>query len=66
MGAELILVAERRGLGFLLKTGQDYSDIAQVVAVMVVMVVIGILADRLVFAPIERRVHLRFGLAGAG
>jgi len=66
MGAELILVAERRGLGFLLKTGQDYSDVAQVVAVMVVMVVIGILADRLVFAPIERRVHLRFGLAGAG
>jgi NitT/TauT family transport system permease protein len=62
MGAELILIADHRGLGFLLKAGQDNSDIAQVVAVMVMMVAIGMLADRAAFAPLEKRVHARFGL----
>ena len=62
MGAELILVADQHGLGFLLKTGEDNALIAQVVAVMIVMVVIGMLADRFAFAPLERRVHTRFGL----
>ncbi|MGA3065575.1 MAG: ABC transporter permease [Tepidisphaeraceae bacterium] len=66
MGAELILAADRHGLGFLLRAGQDFSDIAQVAAIMIVMVVIGMLADRLVFAPIERRVHVRFGLVTSG
>jgi NitT/TauT family transport system permease protein len=65
MGAELILAADRHGLGFLLRTGEDFSDIAQVVAIMIVMVVIGMLADRLVFAPLERRVQVRFGLLTA-
>ena len=37
--------------------------LAQVVAVMAMMVLIGTLADRLVFARIERRVRMRFGLA---
>ncbi len=50
MGAELILVADHQGLGFLLKSGEDNSEISQVVAVMIVMVVIGMLADRLAFA----------------
>lgn len=62
MGAELILAADHQGLGFLLKLGQDNGAIAQVVAVMIVMVIIGMLADRMAFAPLERRVHQRFGL----
>ncbi len=66
MGAELILAADHKGLGFLLAMGQDNSDIAQVVAVMIVMVIIGMMADRLAFAPLERRVHHRFGLGTAG
>jgi NitT/TauT family transport system permease protein len=63
MGAELILVADHQGLGYLLRLGQDNSLIAQVVAVMIVMVIIGMLADRLAFAPLERRIHTRFGLS---
>ena len=55
MGAELILSADHRGLGFLLKLGQDNADVSQVVAIMIVMVIIGMLADRLAFAPLERR-----------
>lgn len=62
MGAELILVVEHHGLGFLLQNGRDFSDVAQVVAVMIMMVVIGMLADRWLFARIQARVQARFGL----
>jgi NitT/TauT family transport system permease protein len=66
MGAELILAADHHGLGFLLKLGQDNEMISQVVAVMIIMVMIGMLADRLAFAPLEKRVHNRFGLGATG
>lgn len=62
MGGELVFMLQRRGLGFLLNAGREFADIAQVVAVMAWMVLIGTLADRLVFAQIERRVRKRFGL----
>jgi NitT/TauT family transport system permease protein len=62
MGAELILAVKYQGLGFLLQTGRDNSDVAKVVAVMIVMVIIGMLADRLVFAKIQARIQTRFGL----
>jgi NitT/TauT family transport system permease protein len=62
MGAELILMVETRGLGFVLQQGREFADVAQVVAVMTVMVLIGMTADRWGFALLERRVHDRFGL----
>jgi len=62
MGAELILFTQRHGIGYLLHQGREFADIAQVVAVMAVMVFIGMLADRLVFAVFQRSVHRRFGL----
>lgn len=62
LGAELILLAQRRGLGFLLSMGRDFSDVAQVVAMMAVMVLVGMAVDRWAFAVIERRIRLRFGL----
>jgi NitT/TauT family transport system permease protein len=62
LGAELILVVERRGLGFLLSSGRELGDIAQVVAVMMMMVVLGMLADRLAFARLEAAIYHRFGL----
>jgi NitT/TauT family transport system permease protein len=65
MGAELILAVRYHGLGFLLQTGRDFSDIAQVVAVMIVMVCIGMQADRWCFGLLEKRIHRRFGLAPA-
>ena len=63
MGAELIFVVQWHGLGFLLQTGRDFSDVAQVLAVMIIMVVIGMLADRWLFARIQADVQRRFGLA---
>jgi NitT/TauT family transport system permease protein len=65
LGAELILMTQRRGLGFLLSAGREYANVAQVVAVMIVMVGVGMAMDRLVFAIIEHRVRRRFGLADA-
>ena len=63
MGAELIFAVQRHGLGFLLQMGRDFADVAQVVAVMAIMVIIGMLADRLLFGVLEKSVHRRFGLA---
>jgi len=63
MGAELLFHAVRwHGLGFLLQAGRDYSDVAQVVAVMIVMIGIGMAADRFGFARLQERVQARFGL----
>jgi NitT/TauT family transport system permease protein len=63
LGAELILVVQNHGLGFLLETGRNFSDVAQVVAVMIIMVMIGMAVDRWLFARLQKRVHARFGLA---
>jgi NitT/TauT family transport system permease protein len=62
MGAELIFALQNHGLGFLLNMGREFADVAQVVAVMVIMIAIGMFVDRWVFAAIERRVRTRFGL----
>jgi NitT/TauT family transport system permease protein len=65
MGAELIFMVKGKGVGYLLHQGREFSDIAQVVATMTVMVAFGMLFDRAAFAPLERRVHARFGLLPA-
>jgi NitT/TauT family transport system permease protein len=62
MGAELVFMVKGQGVGYLLHQGREFSDIAQVVATMVVMIAVGVLLDRAAFAPLERRVHARFGL----
>lgn len=53
------------GLGHLLVMGRELSDMAQVMAVMLVIVAIGLLMERLVFSPLERRVRRRWGLESA-
>jgi NitT/TauT family transport system permease protein len=62
LGAELILTATTyHGLGFLLSTGRDFGDVARVIAIMIVMVGAGMLADRLVFMKLQQKVNARFG-----
>jgi NitT/TauT family transport system permease protein len=65
MGAELIFMVNGHGVGYLLHQGREYSDIAQVVGVMIVMVLVGMLLDRSAFLPLERQVHRRFGMGDA-
>jgi NitT/TauT family transport system permease protein len=60
MAAELLYVS--LGLGHLLMMGRELNDMSQVVAVMLVIIAIGLVVDRLIFAPIETRVRARWGL----
>jgi NitT/TauT family transport system permease protein len=67
MGAELVYVfVNSHGLGYLLEEARLGPDMAKVVAVMIVMVLVGMLADQWAFGPLERRVLARFGLGEKG
>ena len=61
MAGELIFFS--LSLGNLLETGRDLNDASQVMAVMLVIIAIGVAIDVLIFAPFERRVRERWGLA---
>jgi NitT/TauT family transport system permease protein len=64
LGAELILTAvSYHGIGFLLEMGRNFNEVETVVATMIIMVLIGMLVDRWVFAKLQKRVQARFGLA---
>jgi NitT/TauT family transport system permease protein len=63
MAGELIYVSQ--GLGQLLSMGRELNDMSQVIATMVLIIVIGLLVDRLLFHPLERRVRERWGLQRA-
>jgi NitT/TauT family transport system permease protein len=60
MAGELLYVG--LGLGHLLTMGRELNDMAQVIAVMVIIVAIGLLVDFILFAPAERRIRERWGL----
>ena len=51
----------RLGLGQLLQYGRELLAMDQVVAVMAIIIVIGLLADRILFSPWERFFHRRWG-----
>ncbi len=61
MAAELIYVST--GLGSTLMMGRELHDMAQVVATMSVIVVIGLITDRVVFGTLERAMHKRWGIS---
>lgn len=50
------------GLGSLLHYGRELHDMAQVVGVMSTIMLVGLLADRMLFSPIERSLRIRWGL----
>lgn len=60
LAAELLFASP--SLGYLLQTGRDLSDVSLMLSVMIVVVTIGIAADRLLFAQFERIVNERWGL----
>jgi NitT/TauT family transport system permease protein len=59
MAAELIYVS--LGLGQLLQMGRELNDINRVFAVIFLIILIGVVADRLLFSPLERAVQERWG-----
>ncbi|MCE9608701.1 MAG: ABC transporter permease [Chthoniobacter sp.] len=64
MAAEVyVTVSTGFGLGFLLHNGRELSAMDQVVGVMFIIVLIGLLADKILFSPWERFIHRRWGTA---
>jgi NitT/TauT family transport system permease protein len=62
MAAEIyVSILTGFGLGHLLHYGRELNAMEQVIGVMVVIVAIGLLADRLLFSPWERFLHRRWG-----
>ena len=63
MAGELLYVSV--GLGHLLTLGRELNDMSQVMAVMIVIVAIGLLVDRFLFARLESGLRHRWGLERA-
>src|SRR6266699_2294256 len=66
MAAEIFVsILAGFGLGQLLHYGRELSAMDQVIGIMVVIVVIGLLADKIFFSPIEKFLHRRWGTSQA-
>ena len=66
MAAEIyVTILTGFGLGYLLHYGRELNAMDQVIGVMLVIVVIGLLVDKIVFAPWERSLHRRWGTGRA-
>lgn len=61
MAGEMLFITA--GLGQLLMVGRELNNIAQVMAVMLTIVGLGLLIDVLVFGTIERSLHQKWGFA---
>ena len=62
MAAEIfVTILTGFGLGHLLQYGRELSAMDQVIGVMVVIVVIGLIADKILFSPWEKFLHRRWG-----
>ena len=64
MAGELLFVS--MGLGHLLQMGRELNDIAQVFAVMIVIIAIGLVVDIFIFGLLEKKVRTRWGLIQSG
>lgn len=66
MAAEIyVTILTGFGLGQLLHFGRELNSMEQVIGVMVFIVLIGLLADKILFSPWERFLHDRWGTAKA-
>jgi NitT/TauT family transport system permease protein len=64
MAAEIyVTIITGFGLGHLLHYGRELHAMEQVVGIMLVIVLIGLAADRALFGPWERLLHRRWGTA---
>jgi NitT/TauT family transport system permease protein len=61
LAAELLYVSA--SLGYFLDVGRNLNDVSLIIAIMFVIVTIGIIVDRLIFARLESFVNERWGLA---
>ena len=43
--------------------GRELGDMSQVISVMLIIIVLGLLTDKLIFAPFEEQMRERWGLS---
>jgi NitT/TauT family transport system permease protein len=66
MAAEIyVTILTGFGLGQLLENGRDLSAMDQVIGIMIVIIFIGLLADKILFSPWERFLHRCWGTGRA-
>jgi NitT/TauT family transport system permease protein len=66
MAAEIfVTILTGFGLGQLLHYGRELNAMDQVIGIMVIIVAIGLLADKVLFAPWEQFLHRRWGTGSA-
>jgi NitT/TauT family transport system permease protein len=65
MAAELLSQSLKVGIGHVLTTGRDLNDMAMVLGTIVIILVLGLLVDRVAFRPIEMFIARRWGVDGA-
>jgi NitT/TauT family transport system permease protein len=64
MAAEIyVTILSGFGLGHLLHYGRELNAMEQVIGIMIVLLAIGLLADKILFSPWERFLHRRWGTA---
>lgn len=62
MAAEIYVpIITGLGLGQLLHYGRELNSMDQVIGIMISIIVIGLLADKILFSPVERFLHRRWG-----
>ena len=63
MAAEIyVTILDRMGLGQLLHYGRELQAMDQAMGVMLTIIVLGIIADKLLFLPIEHHLHKNWGI----
>lgn len=60
MSGEMLFISA--GLGQLLMLGRELNDMAQVMAVMLIIIIIGVVFDQFVFGLMEKSVYRKWGL----
>ncbi len=61
MAAEIYIYVATQGLGSLLHYGRELHAMDQVFAIIIVVILIGLIADKILFGPAERFLHRRWG-----
>ncbi len=61
IGAEM-LITTGLGLGYILSTGREFSNMSQIIATMIVIFAVGLIFDRFVFSKLEEKVREKWGL----
>ncbi|GAA0945508.1 ABC transporter permease [Actinocorallia libanotica] len=65
MAGELLVIIGKQSIGTLLHFSREVSDTAEMIAVMVIILIIGILVDQL-FGVVDRAIRSRWGLQRVG